>query len=119
MAELYRRRVFYNTMTGAVLRSYMATGYLRAGYTPEQEAAHFELTDWGCMEWITPDADIEAAFEPVDAEGNPRIVNVSVDVSGEAPQLVFTYEAIPEMESETEDMAAALALLGVEPEEGA
>ena len=38
----------------------------------------------------------------------------------EAPRLVFNYEAVLEPQpSETEDMAAALALLGVEPEEGA
>lgn len=47
-------------------------------------------------------------------------MNVAVDVSGEAPRLVFNYEAVLEPQpSETEDMAAALALLGVEPEEGA
>ena len=72
------------------------------------------------MEWTEPDEAIESAFEPVDADGNPRIVNVAVDVSGEAPRLVFSYEAVLEPQpSEAEDMAAALALLGVEPEEGA
>ena len=47
-------------------------------------------------------------------------MNVAVDVSGEEPRLVFSYEAVLEPQpSEAEDMAAALALLGVEPEEGA
>ena len=111
------RWVFYDT-SGSVKYTGMQRGDF-AHVPSEQVAAALGLTGCACFEWTTPDADIEAAFEPVDAEGNPRIVNVSVDVSGEAPQLVFTYEAIPEMESETEDMAAALALLGVEPEEGA
>lgn len=111
------RWVFYDT-SGAVKYTGMQRGDF-AHVPSEQVAAALGLTGCACLEWSTPDADIEAAFEPVVADGNPRIVNVSVDVSGEAPQLVFTYEAIPEMESETEDMAAALALLGVEPEEGA
>ncbi|PWM25572.1 MAG: hypothetical protein DBX40_04765 [Clostridiales bacterium] len=111
------RWVFYDT-SGAVKYTGMQRGDF-AHVPSEQVAAALGLTGCACLEWREPDAEIEAAFEPVDAEGNPRIVNVSVDVSGEAPQLVFTYEAIPEMESETEDMAAALALLGVEPEEGA
>ena len=111
------RWVFYDT-SGAVKYTGMQRGDF-AHVPSEQVAAALGPTGCACLEWSTPDADIEAAFEPVDADGNPRIVNVAVDVSGEAPQLVFTYEAIPEMESETEDMAAALALLGVEPEEGA
>ena len=111
------RWVFYDT-SGAVKYTGMQRGDF-AHVPSEQVAAALGLTGCACLEWSTPDADIEAAFEPVDADGNPRIVNVAVDVSGEAPQLVFTYEAIPEMESETEDMAAALALLGVGPGEGA
>lgn len=111
---MFRRRIFYNPEIGMVLHSYAAEGHLTQHYTVEKEAAVLGLTGCACLEWTTPDADIEAVFEPVDADGNPRIVNVVVDVSGEAPQLVFSYEAIPEMESETEDMAAALNLLGVE-----
>ena len=112
---MFRRRIFYNTEAGAVLHSYAVEGNLKQDYTAENEAAALGLTGCACLEWSTPDADIEAAFEPVDAEGNPRIVNVSVDVSGEAPRLVFSYEAVPEPQpNETEDMAAALALLGVE-----
>ena len=45
-------------------------------------------------------------------------MHVSVDVSGETPELVFSYEPVPQAEpGETEDMAAALALLGVTPKE--
>ena len=114
---MFRRRVFYNAETGAVLHESMATGCLASNYTSEMEAAALGLANCSCMEWTEPDAANEAAFEPVDADGNPRIVNVSVDVSGTEPQLVFAYAAVPEQEkSETEDMAAALTLLGVTPE---
>ena len=117
---MFRRRIFYNPETGVVLHSYVADGYLNPNCTAENEAAALGLTGCACFEWTTPDADIEAAFEPVDADGNPRIVNVAVDISGEAPLLVFSYGPVLEPQpSETEDMAAALALLGVEPEKGA
>ena len=114
---MFRRRVFYNAETGAVLHESMMEGVLKPNYTAGMEASALGLTNCSCMEWTEPDAAIEAAFEPVDANGNPRVVNVSVDVSGAEPQLVFAYEAVPEPEqSEAEDMAAALALLGVTPE---
>ena len=114
---MFRRRVFYDAATGEVLRSSVMKGMLNPSYTADMEASALGLTNCSCMEWTEPDAAIEAAFEPVDADGNPRIVNVSVDVSGAEPQLVFEYAAVPEQEqSEAEDMAAALALLGVTPE---
>lgn len=114
---MFRRRVFYDAATGEVLRTSIMKGMLNPNHTAAREAAALGLTNYACMEWTEPDADIEAAFEPVDADGNPRVVNVSVDVSGAEPQLVFAYEAVPEPEqSESEDMAAALALLGVTPE---
>ena len=116
---MWVRRVFYNQTTGDVLRTWSADGNFRM-LAQDDEAAICGLSGCACLEWREPDADIEAAFEPVDADGNPRIVNVAVDVSGEAPRLVFNYEAVLEPQpSEREDMAAALALLGVEPEEGA
>lgn len=109
------RWVFYDT-AGAV----QYVGMQRGDFKPipaSDMASAIGLNDCSCMEWTEPDAAIEAAFEPVDADGNPRIVNVSVDVSGAEPQLVFEYAAVPEPEqSESEDMAAALTLLGVTPE---
>ena len=91
-----------------------------APFAQEKDAEIRGITGCACIEWSEPDPEIEAAFSPTDADGSPRIVNVSVDVSGEAPRLVFSYEAVPEPQpSEAEDMAAALALLGVEPQEGA
>lgn len=116
---MWVRRVFYNQTTGDVLRTWSADGNFRM-LAQDDEAAICGLSGCACLEWREPDADIEAAFEPVDADGNPRIVNVAVDVSGEAPRLVFNYGPVLEPQpSEAEDMAAALALLGVEPEEGA
>lgn len=113
---MWARRIFYDTTTGEMLRIWCAKGSIRL-LAQDEEAALCGLTNCSCMEWTEPDAAIEAAFEPVDANGNPRIVNVSVDVSGAEPQLVFEYAAVPEQEqSEAEDMAAALALLGVTPE---
>ena len=110
------RWVFYDN-TGAVQYIGMQRGDFK--HIPASElASALGLTNCSCMEWTEPDAAIEAGFEPVDKDGNPRIVNVSVDVSGVEPQLVFAYEAVPEQEqSEAEDMAAALALLGVTPTE--
>lgn len=116
---MWVRRVFYNQTTGDVLRTWSADGNFRM-LAQDDEAAICGLSGCACLEWREPDADIEAAFEPVDADGNPRIVNVAVDVSGEAPRLVFNYGPVLEPQpSEREDMAAALALLGVEPQEGA
>ena len=115
---MWVRRVFYNQTTGDVLRTWSADGNFRM-LAQDDEAAICGLSGCACLEWREPDADIEAAFEPVDADGNPRMVNVSVDVSGTEPQLVFAYAPVPEQEqSEAEDMAAALVLLGVTPEEG-
>ena len=110
------RWVFYDN-TGAVQYIGMQRGDFK--HIPASElASALGLTNCSCMEWTEPDAFIEAAFEPVDADGNPRIVNASVDVSSAEPKLVFEYAAVPEPEqSETEDMAAALALLGVTPTE--
>lgn len=109
------RWVFYDA-TGAVQYVGMQRGNFKR-ISADDMAAALGLSVCSCMEWTEPDAEIESAFEPVDADGNPRIVNVSVDISGAKPQLVFAYEAIPEPEqSEADDMQSALELLGVVPE---
>lgn len=109
------RWVFYDD-AGAVQYVGMQRGNFKR-ISADAMSSALGLTNCSCMEWTEPDAAIEAAFEPVDANGNQRIVNVSVDVSGAEPQLVFAYEAVPEQEqSEAEDMKAALTLLGVVPE---
>lgn len=112
---VFVRWVFYDA-TGAVQYVGMQRGNFKRISAADMASA-LGLTNCSCMEWTKPDAEIEAAFEPMDADGNPRMVNVSVDVSGAEPQLVFDYAAVPERgQSESEDMAAALALLGVTPE---
>lgn len=92
---MYIRRVFYDPATGAALYIYTQQGDFE--YTqPAVMAALIGHSDAACMEWTTPDSAIEAAFAETDADGKARRVNVSVDVSGDEPQLIFEYEAIEE-----------------------
>ena len=115
--DLFRRMLLYDQADGEVVHNCLMQGALRP-WSVEQEAAYFGLTNYGAFFWTEPDPEVEAAFAPVDAEGKPRSVHVSVDVSGETPELVFSYEPVPQAEpGETEDMTAALALLGVTPKE--
>lgn len=90
---MWVRRIFYDVLNGETLRLWEASGSVRL-LTQEEEARLCGLENWGCMEWREKDPEIEAAFANTDAEGNPRIVEVSVDVSGDEPQLVFTYTPI-------------------------
>ena len=111
---MFLRRLYYDKTTGAELLRSVIQGDAIA---PTQETEAEDLTNWAVLEWAHPYEDIEAAFAEHDADGNPRRVNVSVDISGSEPQPVFAYEPVPESEqSETEDMKAALNLLGVEVE---
>ena len=113
----YIRRVYYDIRTGTVLCAYSMSGHIEP-FSPEKDAQVRNLSNWGVLEWIERDPAIESAFAPHDEDGNPRIVNIHVDISGETPELVFSYEPVPQTEpGETEDMAAALALLGVTPKE--
>lgn len=92
---MYIRRVFYDPATGVALYIYTQQGdfeYTRS----EVMAALIGYSDAACMEWTTQDAAIEAAFAETDSDGKARRVNVSVDVSGDEPQLIFEYEAIEE-----------------------
>lgn len=90
---MYIRRVFYDPATGVALYIYTQQGDFE--YTqPAVMAALIGYPDAACMEWATKDASIESAFAETDSAGNPRRVNVSVDVSGDEPQLVFEYETI-------------------------
>ena len=92
---MYIRRVYYDPENGNVL--YTCTQQGDFGYThPAVMAAHMGYANAECMDWTEPDEEVEAAFAETDADGNPRRVNVSVDVSGDEPQLIFEYEAIEE-----------------------
>lgn len=114
---MFLRRIFYDTATGDVKCGYTMEGAI-APFTQERDAEVRGLTNCACLEWTEPDEAIEAAFADVDAAGKARSVRVTVDVSGAEPQLVFAYESMPEPEpGEKADMAAALALLGVTPDE--
>ena len=93
---MFRRRVFYNA-AGEVVRCYTMQGNINQNYTVEQEKTDIGLADCDCMEWTEPDHEIETAFADTDAEGNPRTVEVSVDVSGDEPQLVFTYTPVEDV----------------------
>lgn len=115
---MFLRRIFYDAATGDVKCGYTMEGAI-APFTQERDAEVRGLTGCGCMEWTEPDPEVEAAFAPEDAAGNARSVSVTVDVSDAEPRLVFAYEPMPEPgTNEAADMAAALALLGVVPEEG-
>ena len=74
-----------------------------AGDDPaEREAAVLGLSGCAYMEWMEPDAAVEAAFAPVDAVGNARTVTVAVDVSGGAPQLIFFYAPLEQVQESGE-----------------
>lgn len=97
---MFIRRFYYDVNTGEQLYSYTAEGKRLYPKPQNAEAQALHLENWGCMKWTTPDAAIEAAFSEVDAEGNPRMVDVSVDVSGAEPQLVFNYTPIEDIEGD-------------------
>ena len=88
------RWVFYDDV-GTVQSLVMQKGDFK--YIPASVmAAALDLDSWNVMEWTTPDSAVEAAFAETDADGKARRVNVSVDVSGDKPRLIFEYEAIEE-----------------------
>ena len=115
---MFRRRVFYDT-AGKVIRSYVMHGSFNPHYTIDQEKNDLNITGCACLEWTTPDEEIEAAFASTDFEDNPRNVNIRVDLSGPEPQVIFSYTSVtePTQTDDTADMQAALNLLGVVPEE--
>lgn len=90
---MWARRVFFNKTSGKTLRMWVANGFFKL-LTQEEEAAICGLENWACMEWLVPNLSTEAAFAETGENGEARRVEVSVDVSGEEPQLVFTYTTI-------------------------
>ena len=111
------RWVFYDADTGEVKYSGMQQGDF-VQVTVEEAAKAFGVSGYAYMEWTEPDPEIEAAFSSVDADGNLRNVELSVDVSKDPPEIIFTYSPIKQPEDEQADMMEALTLLGVIPEEG-
>lgn len=94
---MFKRRVFYNT-AGEVVRCYTMQGKINPNYTAEQEKIDLGLADCDCMEWNEPDPAVEAEFSDMDENGKSRRVEVSVDVSGNEPKLVFSYTPVEETE---------------------
>lgn len=107
---MFIRRIFYDPETGEVLHSYMMQGAIKP-LTAAQEAARLGLENWTFMEWRDPDTDIEQNF--IKSYGR-----VSVDLSGESPELIFDFSELPKTETREEDMLSALNILGVSAEEG-
>ena len=92
------RWVFYDT-EGNVKYEGMQEGSFR--HIPAEDvAASLGLTDVRCMEWRQKDPAVEAAFAGRDENGALRHVEVSVDVSGEEPKLVFAYTPVAETEGD-------------------
>lgn len=107
---MFIRRLYYDSETGEILRSYMMRGDIKP-LSAAQEAARLGLENWAVMEWRAPDPEVEQNF----ADSYER---VSVDISGEEPALCFDFSELPKTETREEDMLAALNALGVSAEEG-
>ena len=91
------------------MRYCVMQGNINPNYTAEQEKIDLGLADCDCMEWNEPDTAIEAAFSDMDENGNPRRVEVSVDVSENESKLVFAYT--PVKETERDDPYAIIDIL--------
>lgn len=114
------RWVFYNKVTGEVLYSGTQEGDFNE--VPLEEAAKaFGVEGSACISWSEKDPKIESKFSNVDEDGNLRNVELSVDVSKNPPEIIFTYSPVKppeEKPDEQDDMMEALTILGVVPEEG-
>jgi hypothetical protein len=106
---MFIRRIYYDKITGEILHSYMMQGDI-LHFSPEKDfETNAELigrsfADVDCMEWATPNEEIEDSFA--------RCSSFSI-VGG---QLMFNFDPILiPGESSTTDMANALEILGVDP----
>jgi hypothetical protein len=64
---MFVRRYYYDLASGETVLSYMRQGDVLAGsmmqdYSAQEQLAGRSEADTGCMEWLTPDAEIEAQF---------------------------------------------------------
>ena len=108
---MFLRRLFYDLTTGEMLSMRLTSG---AAIAPSVEVDAEGLTNWGVIEWTTPDPATEAAMASADEDGNPRAVTVKVDASSTPPKLTYTYAPVDA--GGVSDMQTALNLLGVEVE---
>ena len=108
---MFLRRLFYDLITGEMLKMSLLTG---AAIAPSVDEEAEGLTNWGVIEWTTPDPATEAAMASADEDGNPRAVTINVFPSSSLPKLTYTYAPVDA--GGVSDMQTALNLLGVEVE---
>ena len=106
---MFYRRIFYDKSTGKILDSRMARGDINVKTAAEELELFPSLAGYtdetaGVLEWMEPDAEVEARFETQQL--------ASIDLSGESPVMVF--EPFPE--PEPDELTQALEILGVEVE---
>ena len=104
---MFYRRIFYDKSTGKILDSRMARGDIKVKTAAEElelftSLARYTEKTAGVLEWMEPDAEVEAQFETQQLS--------SIDLSGESPVMVF--EPFPEPEQD--ELTQALEILGVE-----
>ena len=106
---MFYRRIFYDKSTGKILDSRMSLGDIKVNTAAEELELFPSLAGYteetaGVLEWMEPDAGVEAQFEKQHL--------ASIDLSGVNPVMVF--EPFPE--PETDELTQALEILGVEVE---
>lgn len=104
---MFYRRIYYDKATGDVLDSRMASGDIRVLTRAEEFSTFSTLAGYteetaGVLEWMEPDAEVEAQFESQILE--------RIDTAQEPPAMVFG----PFPEPETDELTQALEILGVE-----
>ena len=110
---MFVRKLYYNTETGAVIRSSMMQGDVRLTTTTEDAAVLPELAEYatapdhlGVMVWTEPDPAVEDAMT--------HATGVSVDVAATPHAIVYDFTPLPEPEPEPSDAELILrALEGV------
>lgn len=106
---MFYRRIYYDLITGTILDSRMAQGDIRIQTVAEELASFPALREYtrstvGLMEWLEPDAAVEAQFKVQMLE--------RIDVTQIPHAMVFV--DFPEPEPDERDVA--LEILGVEVE---
>ena len=117
---MFVRKLYYDTQTGAVVRSSMMRGHVRLTSLAEDMAVLPELAPYaatpdtlGVMVWTEPDQEVEDCMS--------RATGVSVDVSQTPHQIIYDYTPVdppaPQM-SDAEIILRALEGVPGEDEEG-
>ena len=106
---MFYRRIYYDKLTGEILDSRMGRGEIRILPQEEEFARYPSLAGYnaataGVLEWLEPDAEVEAQFEAQHLD--------HIDVSKTPVEMVFVPFAPPE----PDELMQALNLLGVQTE---